>query len=179
MRLVERRHRPSQGQQQQPLVTAQLTGSQAPPQWTVFTLPLYDRYTTSAERPGDAQLGVTARRNRRSLLFRCMRSAAMVVTHVDGVQREAPLLVLPVGDALQEPFWPEGVCMREHAVHTSRGTSISPDGAFSAHLPHTCHTHCTGALHWSTGSLHWSTARTQHITATPSAFARPLFFKYI
>ena len=37
-----------------------------------------------------------------------MRSAAVVVTHVEGVARESPLLVLPVGDALQEPFWPEG-----------------------------------------------------------------------
>ena len=38
-----------------------------------------------------------------------MRRAAEVVSHVDGVRLPRHLLVLPVGDALQEPFWPEGL----------------------------------------------------------------------
>ena len=39
----------------------------------------------------------------------CMSRACEVVTAVDGVMRHQPLLVLSVGDALQEPFWPEGL----------------------------------------------------------------------
>ena len=37
-----------------------------------------------------------------------MRRAAEVVTAVDDhdLEIERPMLVLPVGDALQEPFWP-------------------------------------------------------------------------
>ena len=38
-----------------------------------------------------------------------MASAAEVVLAVDGRVRDSPLLILPVGDALQEPFWPEGL----------------------------------------------------------------------
>jgi hypothetical protein len=38
-----------------------------------------------------------------------MRLAAEVVMSVDGAPRPQPLLVMPVGDALQEPFWPEGL----------------------------------------------------------------------
>ena len=39
---------------------------------------------------------------------KCLKSAAEVVTHVNGAERSrGSLLVLPVGDALQEPFWPE------------------------------------------------------------------------
>ena len=40
---------------------------------------------------------------------RSLRHAAEVVTAVDGVPRAKPLVVLPIGDALQEPFWPEGL----------------------------------------------------------------------
>ena len=41
---------------------------------------------------------------------KCMKCAAEVVTKVNGRARpRGPLLVLPVGDALQEPFWPEGL----------------------------------------------------------------------
>ena len=41
---------------------------------------------------------------------KCMKCAAEVVTKVKGRARaRGPLLVLPVGDALQEPFWPEGL----------------------------------------------------------------------
>ena len=40
---------------------------------------------------------------------KCMKCAADVVTHIRGARRPQPLLVLPVGDALQEPFWPEGL----------------------------------------------------------------------
>lgn len=41
---------------------------------------------------------------------KCMRCAAEVVTRVRGQPRaRGALLVLPVGDALQEPFWPEGL----------------------------------------------------------------------
>ena len=39
----------------------------------------------------------------------CMSRACEVVTAIDGVRRKEPLLVLSVGDALQEPFWPEGL----------------------------------------------------------------------
>ena len=38
-----------------------------------------------------------------------MHVAREVVTAIDGVRRKEPLLVLSVGDALQEPFWPEGL----------------------------------------------------------------------
>ena len=38
-----------------------------------------------------------------------MRRAAEVVTAVEKRALPRPLLVLPVGDALQEPFWPEGL----------------------------------------------------------------------
>ena len=41
---------------------------------------------------------------------KCMKCAAEVVTRVRGQPRaRGALLVLPVGDALQEPFWPEGL----------------------------------------------------------------------
>ena len=40
---------------------------------------------------------------------RSLKRAAEVVTAVNGVPRVKPLLVLPIGDALQEPFWPEGL----------------------------------------------------------------------
>ena len=46
-----------------------------------------------------------------------MRRAAEVVSHVDGAQLPRPLLVLPVGDALQEPFWPEGLGINRGFLH--------------------------------------------------------------
>jgi hypothetical protein len=38
-----------------------------------------------------------------------MRHASEVVTAIDGRELDNRMLVLPVGDALQEPFWPEGL----------------------------------------------------------------------
>ena len=38
-----------------------------------------------------------------------MANAAMEVTHINGCKRTAPLLLCFAGDALQEPFWPEGL----------------------------------------------------------------------
>ena len=38
-----------------------------------------------------------------------MRRSVEAVSHVDKRRLPLPLLVLPVGDALQEPFWPEGL----------------------------------------------------------------------
>ena len=43
-----------------------------------------------------------------------MANAAELVLEIGGGARrrsplQRPLLVLPVGDALQEPFWPEGL----------------------------------------------------------------------
>ncbi|KAL1522346.1 hypothetical protein AB1Y20_017338 [Prymnesium parvum] len=62
-------------------------------------------------------------------------SAAAIVTHIDGVRRvkrlaggkqePVPLLVMPVGDALQEPFWPEG-------LGTNRGVHNARDAAWVA-----------------------------------------------
>ena len=58
----------------------------------------------------------------------CMRRACEVVTAVDGtpLPPDAPLLVLPVGDALQEPFWPEG-------LGVNRGMHNALDAAHCAH----------------------------------------------
>ena len=42
-----------------------------------------------------------------------------------GKQLPAPLLVMPVGDALQEPFWPEG-------LGTNRGVHNARDAAWVA-----------------------------------------------
>ena len=38
-----------------------------------------------------------------------MQRSVEVVTGIDGAKLDQPMLVLPVGDALQEPFWPEGL----------------------------------------------------------------------
>eukprot|EP00966_Prymnesium_polylepis_P110002 2545137-Prymnesium_polylepis.1 len=61
-------------------------------------------------------------------------SSAAVITHIDGVKRverrpggkqeAAPLLVMPVGDALQEPFWPEGLGTNR-GVHNARDTAVA------------------------------------------------------
>jgi len=55
----------------------------------------------------------------------CMVRAAEVVTAVDGEPRR-PLLVQPVGDALQEPFWPEG-------LGVNRGSHNALDACWVAH----------------------------------------------
>ena len=52
-------------------------------------------------------------------------SAGAVVTHIDQKLLPAPLLVLPVGDALQEPFWPEG-------LGTNRGLHNACDASWVA-----------------------------------------------
>ena len=58
----------------------------------------------------------------------CLRRACEVVTGVDGtpLPPDSPLLVLPVGDALQEPFWPEG-------LGVNRGMHNALDAAHVAH----------------------------------------------
>ena len=57
-----------------------------------------------------------------------LKRAAEVVTAVGGVRREAPLLVLPIGDALQEPFWPEG-------LGVNRGMHNALDACWAAQPP--------------------------------------------
>ena len=50
-----------------------------------------------------------------------------MVTRVDGARLPSgPLLVLPVGDALQEPFWPEGLGI-------NRGMHNALDAVWTAH----------------------------------------------
>jgi len=56
-----------------------------------------------------------------------MRRAAEAVSHVDGELLPKPLLVLPVGDALQEPFWPEGLGINR-GMHTCLDASWVADG---------------------------------------------------
>ena len=54
-------------------------------------------------------------------------SAAALVIEVDGQPRErGPLLVQPVGDALQEPFWPQGLGL-------NRGILNAQDACWTAH----------------------------------------------
>ena len=55
-----------------------------------------------------------------------MCRASEVVTSIDGAALDSPLLVLPVGDALQEPFWPEG-------LGVNRGYHNMYDGVWAAH----------------------------------------------
>ena len=57
-----------------------------------------------------------------------MQLAAEVITAIDGKRRPEghPLLVLPVGDALQEPFWPEGLGI-------NRGMHNALDACWTAH----------------------------------------------
>ena len=52
---------------------------------------------------------------------RRMANAAVEVTHVNGVERAQPLLVCFAGDALHEPFWPEGLGINRgtHSVQDS------------------------------------------------------------
>ena len=56
-----------------------------------------------------------------------MHMHARVVPQVGGVERDrGPLLVLPVGDALQEPFWPQGLGI-------NRGILNAQDACWAAH----------------------------------------------
>ena len=55
-----------------------------------------------------------------------LRNAVEVVTAVGGQRLQRRLLVLPVGDALQEPFWPEG-------LGVNRGMHNGLDACWAAH----------------------------------------------
>ena len=53
-----------------------------------------------------------------------MASAAEVITHINGRPRPKPLLLCFAGDALQEPFWPEGLGI-------NRGAHNAQDSAWA------------------------------------------------